>query len=215
MSSSSSSMLPNPCPCMTLQCGVKVVAAIDAACHAYATAATILVLAILDHIINEAGAGDNIVKSWTLVKVVYCLFIVGRIIGLVMAIVLYFGAQNNKACMGWTWIGSKALLMIPSSISLGSKKTHFKLDVSVSYLSLCWLGVGIYFIYVVFAFIQELRRQGQQQECDEMRDSATATVAPAPFPPQFQLQPSPLTSTDNNDNYGTVPSKPQPSFSPV
>ncbi|ODM98536.1 hypothetical protein Ocin01_08145 [Orchesella cincta] len=154
---------PNPCPCTSLQNGVKAVAVVEAVIHVwfvyrYAKA----VKTINDWAESPLPLARETAKTWD----PYIPFIVGWLVincfRVILALVLFFGALKKLSPLIWTWFGFTSLflflsviyliLMIASTIS---GLTYYIIEVGFL------IVVDIYFLYVVFAFLAQLRKQGQ------------------------------------------------------
>ncbi|ODM88752.1 hypothetical protein Ocin01_17930 [Orchesella cincta] len=160
-------MLPNPCPCMSLQTGVKSVAAVEAVGNIIGIYFPVTSLRL-----NKAREKPDSewINEWatTIWVFIVAIFII-LTLAFVMAFVLFVGAQKKNITLCWAWIGFTSTLILLNTIT-------FIVAVAGSYGELrSFLSPGIrelisvlfetYFVFVVHAFIKQLnRRQENERE---------------------------------------------------
>ncbi|ODM98537.1 hypothetical protein Ocin01_08142 [Orchesella cincta] len=185
-------MLLNPCPCTSLQKGVKVVALFEAVLSLYFVYRSFTLLQALaaldgfDPTLYELARGNRpLIILHLLVYILQVLF----------AALLFLGAHKNNSGLCWTWFGFLTLvilfriiygILITTEVLGTSITTSFHL-IEVVIISL----VEIYLLYVDYAFIAQLRQQTEEQLLNtELGDSNM--VKAGTDPPQDSAAEQPM-----------------------
>ncbi|ODM87626.1 Gustatory receptor 10a [Orchesella cincta] len=103
-------MLPNPCPCTTLQCGVKVVAICYTVGHLFSILIYILLLGVSDAL--DSFLLLEFQASFLTSHTILIVLLICYIIALGLDIVLYLGAQKRNVTMCWAWLGFMLLVFL-------------------------------------------------------------------------------------------------------
>ncbi|ODM88025.1 hypothetical protein Ocin01_18658 [Orchesella cincta] len=145
-------MLPNPCPCTTLQWGVKVVAIVGPVFD-------LLNIFKITAILGGVDASDNFLLRG-LQETSHPILIVSLILNMILLgvdIVLYLGAQKRNATMCWVWLGCTLVNFLYSVINSILKLYG---DYGTTYVEILVVGViglihgiaiTIYVMFVVYA----------------------------------------------------------------
>ncbi|ODM98538.1 hypothetical protein Ocin01_08143 [Orchesella cincta] len=145
-------MVPNPCCCGSLQRWTKAFAVIEA-----------------------VWWGLNLVIFSTDFKLSLIVWIIFAVIRILLAVVLFVGALQKITALCWTWIGTSEVFLLFDIILLIVLLTTFNSNtdpglIVLAVISAIYYLVTFYRIYVVYAFIIQLREETQQMN-PEQEDS--------------------------------------------
>ncbi|ODM94242.1 hypothetical protein Ocin01_12439 [Orchesella cincta] len=149
-------MHPNPCPCMSLQTGVKLVAVVHAVAHLLAIVIFTSGAIGLDLGIDAPTTNQFIQEVASNGKPMFSLVFFFYLNAVLLSIVLYFGAQKRNTGMCWAWLGFSAFHLV---LALGIMNVIFVLRAS----DFVVVVVEIYLLFVVYAFIMQLRQQAREE----------------------------------------------------
>ncbi|ODM94237.1 hypothetical protein Ocin01_12445, partial [Orchesella cincta] len=196
-------MPPNPCPCMkgmTLQWGVRAVAIIEAVVHSLIILANILGLVALElaAVKPVRGCKCKNIKTTPTLRPIIIVALTLFVINIPLAMLLFLGAHKKRALLCWIWIGctavSRVLIFISVTLIFSGIYGTFRRYFLIGALELVFITIEVYFLYVVFVFIRQLRQVGQQQINTGLDQSASTPGAGQPSD-QLQLQPQPSASS--------------------
>ncbi|CAL8102530.1 unnamed protein product [Orchesella dallaii] len=165
-------VLPNPCPCMLLETGVKVIAIIEVLLTSLGLAVLYLNYAVLANLNPTLEKHKQGLENFKL-AVIYSIILVTC--QLLLSIGLFFGAVTKNICLCQAWVVitiievvstviAEILAFVVEVFDTGSPEMAtgivWEIPVSVTVLAIC---IELYFLFVVFAFIQQLHRFGVGQ----------------------------------------------------
>ncbi|ODM94236.1 hypothetical protein Ocin01_12444 [Orchesella cincta] len=171
-----------PCPCMSLELGVIVVAVIDAVLYCHTS-----IYAFIDVYTSRRyyfDYPDYDQRANTARKTIEVANFLLHVTAILMAIVLFAGSRKKSAVMCWAWIGHTvafAVIFITFLIFIDAIVRHqyYKSDPTLNLLGCLWLAIQLYFVGIVYAFIRSLRPVDPQQAKVELGGSTPADPQPS------------------------------------
>ncbi|OXA40473.1 uncharacterized protein LOC110860572 [Folsomia candida] len=167
-------MAVNPC-CMPLQRGVIIMAIIDIVFAIFDL--VVVILAIIAVTVNRDDHPELENEEITVTIVVCIILLIIAILGLLLSIRLYFGAQRRDIRNCRLWLIVKLVLFCIDLISLIVNFSAGDAGPLGSIVAILIMVYRIYMMYVVYCFIQELK-------LDLNRFAGGVTFAMHNYPPQ-------------------------------